>query len=249
MAEPFPARWKKILEKNVPLYRRLPSLLKPELHGHIQVLLAEKNFEGCGGLKMTDEIRVTVAAHACLLLLNRKTNYYSNLDSIVVYPSTFVTREITHLGNQAYVEGRGADTGESWQQGVVVLAWDDVKDGAMGVADGQNVVLHEFAHQLDQENGIADGAPVLDRGSAYVNWARVFTREYKKLQRAVKRGARTVVDEYGASNPAEFFAVATETFFEKPWDMKRKHPELYEALKIYYKLDPAEWVDDPEKEE
>lgn len=244
IAKPFPSEWEKILENNVPLYTHLPPSLKRQLHGHIQVLLAEKKFEGCGGLKMTDEIKVTIAAQACILLLNRKTNYYSRLDSILVYPSTFVAKDITYLGNQVYIEGQAAHLGESWREGVVVLAWDNVKRGAMDLKDGQNVVLHEFAHQLDQEDGAADGAPVLERSSRYITWARILSKEYEKLQREVKGGLDTVMDEYGATDPAEFFAVATETFFEKPQEMRRKHPELYEALKSYYKLDPLEWVEE-----
>lgn len=247
MAKPFPSHWEKIMEKNVPLYTKLPPSLKRQLHGHIQVLLAEKNFEGCGGLDMTDEIKVTIAVQACILLLNRKTKYYSRLDSVLVYPSTFVGRDITYLGNQAYTEEQVAHLGESWREGVVVLAWDDVKRGALDLEDGQNIVLHEFAHQLDQEDGIADGAPLLERRSAYMIWARILGKEYEKLQRKVRRGLETVMDQYGATDPAEFFAVATETFFEKPQQMMRRQPELYEALKTYYKLDPLKWVEDVER--
>jgi Mlc titration factor MtfA (ptsG expression regulator) len=247
MAKPFPSSWEKILERNVSLYIYLPASLRHQLHGHIQVLLAEKNFEGCGGLEMTNEIKVTIAAQASILLLNRRPRYYPGLDSILVYPSAFLAKDVTYLGNQAYLEGQATHLGESWRQGALVLAWDSVKRGAMDLRDGQNVVLHEFAHQLDQEDGTADGSPVLERRAQYATWARTLRNEYEQLQSKVRRGLEDVMDEYGATDPAEFFAVATETFFEKPHEMKEKHPELYEVLKSYYKLDPLEWVEDTSK--
>ena len=247
MAAPFPSRWEEIIARNVPLYARLPALLKHQLHGHIQVLLAEKRFEGCGGLEMTDEIKVTIAAQAGILLLNRKPRYYPGLTSILVYPSTFLSDTIRYVGDHVYIEEQTAHLGESWRRGALVLAWDSVKRGGMDVSDGHNVVLHEFAHQLDQEDGAADGAPILERGSLYAAWARILHKEYDRLQSTVRSGLKTVMDEYGATHPAEFFAVATETFFEKPHAMHRKHPELYEVLKRYYKLDPAGWMNDTSK--
>jgi Mlc titration factor MtfA (ptsG expression regulator) len=244
MAKPFPSGWGKILKRNVSLYRHLPVALQRQLHGHIQILLAEKNFEGCGGLNMTDEIKVTIAAHAGILLLNRKPSYYPGLDSILVYPSTFLSEDIQYLGSHVYLEGQTAHLGESWRSGALVLAWDSVKRGAMDVHNGQNVVLHEFAHQLDQENGVIDGAPVLERSSQYATWARTLGKEYRKLRSTVRSGLQSVMDEYGATDPAEFFAVATETFFGRPLAMRRRHRELYAVLKDYYKLDPATWVKD-----
>jgi Mlc titration factor MtfA (ptsG expression regulator) len=247
MAAPFPSGWEEILARNVPLYERLPAALKQQLHGHIQVLLAEKHFEGCGGLAMTDEIKVTIAAQAGILLLNRKPRYYPGLDSILVYPSTFLSENIRYLGDHVYVEEEAAHLGESWRRGMLVLAWDSVKRGGMDVSDGRNVVFHEFAHQLDQEDGAADGAPILERGSRYAAWARILSKEFERLQATVRSGLETVMDEYGATNPAEFFAVATETFLERPHAMKRRHPELYEALKGYYKLDPVAWGEGSKK--
>jgi hypothetical protein len=244
MNAPFPAAWDKILKRNVPLYRRLPAALRRQLQGHILVLLAEKNFEGCGGLEMIDEIKVTIAAQAGILLLNRKPRYYPGLDSILVYPGTFVSEDITPLGDHAHLEGETESLGESWKRGALILAWDAVKRAAMDVHGGQNVVLHEFAHQLDQENGAAVGAPLLERGTQYSAWARILGKEYRKLQRTVRHGLQSVMDEYGATDPAEFFAVATETFFERPLAMQRRHQELYALLADYYRLDPAAWVGD-----
>ena len=247
MTKPFPSEWEKIIVRNVPLYGHLPATLKQQLLGHVQVLLAEKHFEGCGGLELTDEIKLTIAAQAGILLLNRKPKYYPRLKSILVYPSTFLSDNIQYLGDYVYIEGQAAHLGESWRSGVLVLAWDSVKHGVMDLRDGQNVVLHEFAHQLDQENGATDGAPVLEHSSMYATWARILHKEYEQMQSKVRRGLETVMDAYGATNPAEFFAVATETFFEKPHAMKKRRPELYEVLKGYYKLDPLEWGEDTSK--
>jgi MtfA peptidase len=238
-ATPFPADWVTILEENCPFYRQLSKLDRAELHGHIQVFLAEKHFEGCAGLVLDDAIRVTIAAQACLLLLHRETDDYRRLITILVYPSAYVARGIEPLQGGFVLEGEQARLGEAWRDGVVILSWDDVRTGAADIHDGHNVVLHEFAHQLDHEDGVADGAPVLERRSQYVTWARVLGAEYEQLRRASRRGRKSVLDSYGATNPAEFFAVATECFFEKPAQMKKKHPELYDELSAYYHQDPA----------
>lgn len=240
-ATPFPEARRQIVEKNVPLYSRLPDALKQQLHGSINVFLDEKRFEGCGGLEITDEIRVTIAAQACMLLLNRKTTCFAKLRTIMVYPHTYVAKIVSSDG-RVTIEGRSVRLGESWQDGPVVLAWDSVTGGTSNIADARNVVLHEFAHQLDQEDGTADGAPILEHRSAYVAWARVLGREYAALQKSKKAHRRSVMRKYGATNPAEFFAAATETFFEKPKQMHKRHPELYDELRDYYKLDPLEWI-------
>jgi Mlc titration factor MtfA (ptsG expression regulator) len=241
-AKSFPPDWQRILERNVPLYNLLPDSLKQELHAHINVFLTEKNFEGCGGLELTDEVKVTIAAQACVLLLNRKTDYYPRLYSVLVYPAAYVAKRASGSGTAHGDEEKEVRLGESWRIGSVVLAWDGVKHGAMDPEDGHNLVLHEFAHQLDQEDGQADGAPILEQRSSYVTWARILSKEYEELQRNVRNRHKTVMDWYGATGPAEFFAVATEAFFEKPKLMRQKHPELYEELKSYYKLDPSEWL-------
>ncbi len=240
LAEPFRQEWEQIVDKNVPLFRRLPESLKKELGGLVNVFVAETKFEGCGGLEISDEIRVTIAAQACMLLLNRKAARFRKLRTILVYPHTYAAKTVSSDGNVT-IEGESVRLGESWQNGPVVLAWDSVTGGTSNMADAQNVVLHEFAHQLDQEDGAADGAPILEHRSSYTAWARVLSAEYEALQNKKKKHGRSVMNKYGATNPAEFFAVATETFFEKARQMKKKHPELYEELKDYYKLDPVEW--------
>ena len=169
-----------------------------------------------------------------------ETDDYPRLITILVYPHAYVARSVEPIGGGMVLEGEQTRLGEAWTAGVVVLSWDDVRAGASDIHDGHNVALHEFAHQLDQEDGAADGAPILDRRSRYVAWARVLGAEYDQLRLDAERGRRSVLDDYGATNPAEFFAVATECFFEKPTQMKRKHPELYEELKKYYRQNPAE---------
>ena len=238
-ARPFVREWEKIIETKVPFYKHLPDSLKEQLHGLIHIFLAEKKFEGCGGLEITDEIKVTIAAQASMLLLNRKTSYFRKLRTILVYPHTYVARAVSSNG-VVVIDGRSIRLGESWQNGPVVLAWDSVIGGTRNITDGKNVVLHEFSHQLDQEDGAADGAPILEHRSSYVTWARILGEEYETLRK--KRHRRAVMNKYGATNPAEFFAVATETFFEKPKQMKKKHPELYDELRDYYKLDPLDWL-------
>lgn len=236
--EPFPPAWEEILNNEFPPYQYLPEYLRTELQDEIQEFLFSKQFEGCDGQEITDEIRVLIAAQACVLLLNRDVRCYPKLRSILVYPSTYVANNDGLFGGG---NGNGSvRLGESWNTGVVVLAWDSVKRGAMNFDDGHNVTMHEFAHQLDQEDGNADGAPILPR-PAYASWARVLSSEYTRLQRFTRKGRKTVMDRYGATNPAEFFAVATETFFEKPEQMHKKHPELYRELKTFYHLNPIEW--------
>ena len=241
-AAPFPDEWEKILKKNVGLYKYLPDTLKEQLHTDIKIFVNEKRFEGLGGLEMTDEIRVTIAAEASMLLLNRQNRDYPGLSSILVYPSAYVAKQNTAVGGGAYIEGRSVRLGESWQHGSVVLAWDYVRQGAVNPEDGHNVVLHEFAHQLDQEDGISDGAPILENRSGYAAWARILSMEYERLQSSIEHHKKRVMDDYGATSPAEFFAVATETFFEKPRQLKKKSPDLYAELKDFYKVDPVEWL-------
>ena len=156
----------------MPLYARLPEADREELRGHILVFLAEKRFEGCGGLEITDEIKVTIAAHACILLLHRKTDYYPGLKSILVYPDAFVVPDVHHVVEDMVLEGDDVRLGESWHHGAVVLSWDDVRRSAADVRDGQNVAFHEFAHQLDSSGGRGDSTPVLKDHSSFIAWAR-----------------------------------------------------------------------------
>ena len=235
----FPNQWLQIIERNVPFYNRLPAEDKIELQKHILIFIAEKRFEGCGGLEITDEIKIVIAAQACILLLHRKTDYYPGLSSILVYPHAFITHRPQFLPGGVVAEGPQILAGESWRQGSVILSWDDVKHGSADIRDGQNVVFHEFAHQIDSAGGKGDDSTVLKDTSSYIAWARVLQKDYQKLKQAAQRNHPTFLDKYGATDPAEFFAVATEFFFEKPEELKQIHPDLYNELKRFYQQDPA----------
>ena len=240
-AQPFPADWQRIVERNVASFGRLSPDDRAELLGHIQVLLAEKHFEGCAGLVLTDEIRVTIAAHAGLLLLHRETDYFPRLTSILVYPSAYVVTGERPIGDRVWEEGDDVRLGHTGARlGALVLAWDDVPRRQRATEDGTNVVLHEFAHQLDYEDQSADGAPLLEpRQSA--SWARVLGAEYDKLRLASDAGETTLIDQYGATNPPEFFAVVTELFFERPRALREHHPALYREMQTFFRQDPAVW--------
>ena len=241
LAEPFPSGWLAIIDRNVPLFSRLPDKDREELLRHVRIFLAEKHFEGCGGLELTDEMRVTTAAHACLLLLHRDMDYYPRLDSILVYPDAYVVPVEDHTEHGLVTEGEDILDGEAWQTGVVVLSWKDVLLSGKDEFDGRNLVLHEFAHQLDMENGEADGIPDLPLGGKFADWIRVMNEELDRLRSDADRGNPTVLDTYGAEDLAEFFAVATESFFEQPVEMKEYHSELYGLLVEFYRQDPLQY--------
>ena len=236
--EPLSESERAILAKSVPYLAKLDAAEHEELAGLIRIFLAEKSFEGCGGLTLTETMKLTIAAQACLLLLHRDTDIYPDVESILVYPSAYRARATSNVGG-VVIEGEQARLGESWTRGVVVLAWDHVKANAAQPEGGQNVVLHEFAHQLDAEDGSMDGAPDLGARARYTSWAHVLGDEFGQLSTALHEGHRSDIDGYGATNPAEFFAVVTEMFFEKPRALKKRHPALYDELAAFYNQDTA----------
>lgn len=228
-----PKEWLKHIENNVAVYHFLPKNLQRELLGHVHVFVAEKYFTGHAGLEITDEIRVTIAAQACLLLLNRNTNYFPHLKTIRVYPGGFK--------NPKHKDKLGHHLGESWLRGPVVLSWNDAVEGGQDAEDGRNVVIHEFAHQLDQLDGAADGRPLINHAHLKT-WGKVMSKEFKSLRVKAKLRNNAFFDHYGATNPAEFFAVISEHFYEQPRTFQEKHPDLYQLLVDYYKVDPATWL-------
>jgi Mlc titration factor MtfA (ptsG expression regulator) len=240
--QPFPKAWLVTIERNVLFFHRLSARDQVELLGHTQVFLAEKRFEGCDGLEITDEVRVTIAAQACLLLLHRKTDYFPRLLTILVYPSIYLAEDRRHVHGHVWQEGKMARLGETgrWLD-AIVLAWDAVKSGAADPSDGNNVVLHEFAHQLDYENYAEDGAPALATRDQRLSWQEVMRAEFASLRAADETGIPTLLDTYGATNPAEFFAVSTEAFFERPRALRVRHPKLYAELRSYFHQDPIEY--------
>jgi Mlc titration factor MtfA (ptsG expression regulator) len=241
MRKPFPGSWLAIIERNVPYYSCLPPERRRSLQGLVHVFLAEKRFEGCGGLEITDEIRITVAAQACVLLLGLRNGFYPKLVTILVYPHAYVAPVRRRFPDGSVMETSQVRVGETWSQGSLVLAWDEVKKSAYAVHDGHNVVFHEFAHQLDLEDGGADGVPLLPTRARYVAWARVLSREYESFIADIESHRSTLLDSYGAASPAEFFSVVTEFFFEMPRELKRLHPALYDQFKLFYGQDPASW--------
>ena len=238
-AQPFPPSWLEVIERDVPYYACLPPDDRAELLGHTQVLLAEKNYEGCGGLTLTDDIKVIIAAHASVLLLHRDTDYYPCLVSILVYPAAFVVEAKTRGPGGYMLEHQETHAGEAWQRGVVILAWDGMLQSVHDAHDGFNVAFHEFAHQLDMENGQADGFPCLNDPALAKVWPKVLGDAYTQLCRHIEQGRPTLLGDYAATSPAEFFAVATECFFEIPGKMRKQHPALYAVLGSFYRQDPG----------
>lgn len=244
-SRPFPPAWRRLLRRHVPLVSRLPARQQLRLKGLMQVFLAEKPILGCRGLRVTDEIRVTIAALACLPLLGAARGVYPELRQVLVYPSAFVVdRPVTESGG-VLSDQRRVLAGESWSQGQVLLAWDEVRRGAATPGDGHNVVIHEFAHQLDQAGGPANGAPALPSAEAYRRWSAVMQNEFDALRWRLARADEMgpgLIDPYAATDPAEFFAVISELFFERPIELAAGHPALYGELSGYYRLDPASWT-------
>jgi hypothetical protein len=237
-AQPFPAPWRRILRRRVPIVARLPLELQLRLKRLIQVFIAEKPFIGCQGQRITDEVRVTVAAQACLLLLGQaRADCYPRLRQVLVYPGSFVADRERPLGAGVMQAGRQTMSGESWTSGQVVLSWEDVVAGAADPDDGSNVTLHEFAHQIDQDSGVADGRPWRADRATRRRWAMVMGEALERLRSAPS----ALIDAYGASDPAEFFAVLTEVFFERPAELAAEAPEVYDELVALYRLNPIRW--------
>lgn len=237
---PFPVEWREILQEKWPLYNRLPEDLNDQLEQLTLVFLERIEIRGIEDLEITDEIRVLTAAQACLLLVNRNTFFPSKLKSVVIRPKAYTATQTDSAGG-VHGEREILVLGQSWENGLVVLSWDNTETGAANMKDGRNLVLHEFAHQLDQADGTADGAPILGSKEEYDRWQQVCSRVFADLKAKVEAGDKTLIDDYGATNPAEFFSVVTETFFEKPYYLKKRRPELYALFSDYYRVDPLEW--------
>ncbi len=242
LAEPLPEAWDAIIRTNVAHDAWLDRDERKHLRDLLRIFIAEKRWEGCGGLEVTDEIRVTIAAQACLLILNLPHDGYRQVRTILVYPSTVVVPPRPLRAFEiptAPVRGPTPVLGEAWLRGPVVLVWDAVRRNSRHPETGHNVVYHEFAHKLDMLDGLADGTPPLHGREEIRRWAEVCSREYLALRDRVAQGKPGLLDAYGATNEAEFFAVATEEFFDRPVALRTRHPELYEVLQGFYRQDPA----------
>ena len=243
MRRPLPPSWQEILERRVAYYRCLPAPEQAELRGLIQVLMGEVPFEPGAGLTAVDEsMRVIIAAQAGVLLLGRPLSELPHLRSVIVYPGAYRARERLRTQEGTLVESSEVRRGEAWGHGVLLLSWDDVVYDAAHVDDGENVVFHEVAHILDEQTGEADGVPPQPDAESARAWVEAFEPAYKDLSRAARLRRETLLDPYGAEDPAEFFAVATETFLEMPLDFRSVYPDLYQLLSQHYQLDPASWA-------
>lgn len=239
---PFPKAWRKLLQNNVPYYRLLPADLQLKLKGHIHVFLEEKTFVGCEGLKVTEAMQVIIAAQACMLMMNKDEEIFPDTKTIYLYPSQFIVSREQANADGVREEKVSVLQGESWSYGQVVLSWSDSLQGAVHPFDGHNVVMHEFAHQLDQASGAVNGAPPIPADMSAQQWKEVLSTAYQSLKYRVAHHKDCVIDKYGATNEGEFFAVVTECFFEKPEELLYEYPALYEQFKMFYRLDPVQWL-------
>ncbi|MFW5824571.1 MAG: zinc-dependent peptidase [Marinobacter sp.] len=238
LRRPFPKAWRKLLKASVPLYRRLPGHLKKDLEQRVQLFLAEKDFYGCDGFEVDDTVRVTIAGHACLLILGRAYSDYDEIRSILVYPTVYQVTETRDDGMVVDMEHQ-VRSGEASSYGQVVLSWDDCEQAVHAPDSDQNVILHEFAHQLDYLDGSADGAPPLS-GDQARNWQKTMSEAYEQLQQSLSHHQESWLDPYGATEPAEFFAVLTETFFQQPQHLLDHQPQVYRTLCGFYRINPLD---------
>ena len=236
LAQPWPEEWSLHLNRNVRLSWGLSEAETKELQKGVKLIVAEKNWEGCEGLELTEEMQVTIAAQASLMLLGVPGFFFDNVKTILVFPKA--SRRQTDNGWEKSEQYRA---GEAWQGGPSILSWRDTLRGGRNEDDGQNLVIHEFAHALDGLDGEMGGNIMFDDRETSQRWSAVVAREYAELCQAKERGIRTVLDHYGATNEAEFFAVSSESFFEQPRMLNEEHSELFELLMIYYKVDPRTW--------
>lgn len=238
---PFPRESSEVLERQVALYQVLPECLKPKLHTDLRIFASEVTWEGCGGQQVTEEMKLLIAAQACLLTLGRSVDDLAIVRSILIYPEAYFapSDEIDEAG--VVTEGEEDREGEAWETGLVVLSWADLLQDAQR-KDGRNLVLHEFAHQLDMNDGEANGVPRIAEPDLRERWAEVMSREFRALGQRERQGRRGgVLDPYGAEDESEFFSVCVEAFFERGGAVKARHPELYALLGDYFHLDPAAW--------
>lgn len=230
---------REIVARTVPLTRKLPDALRLPFEGKMALFLHQVDFIGCNGLEVTQEMELSIAAQACLLVAGNDM-WYETLTTVMIYPSAFKSVQINFDGVVA-TEEEIVRTGESWTRGPVILSWRDAVRGADDDDDGHNVVFHEFAHQIDDSSGQTDGAPLLAKGQDFAEWSRVFVDAFDRHTANTERRHRTVLDPYGASAPEELFAVAVEVFFERPKDLRREEPEIYGQLRTLFGVDPARW--------
>lgn len=223
-----PGEWLPILDARVPFFARFDPASRARFLELLKIFVWEKHWIAAGGMEITEEVRVVVAAAAVRLVLHLEIGVYDRLTEIIVYPSHYLHPD----------KAESVVFGEAHDWGTVVLSWDAVLQGLANPNDGLDTATHEFAHVLDRVGGSFDGTPELRASGHYRAWAGVMSQHYLAL-RDRKPNERRVLRDYGATNEAEFFAVATESFFEKPRQMRERTPELYEEMSRFYGFDPA----------
>jgi Mlc titration factor MtfA (ptsG expression regulator) len=237
LAAPFPAAWQAILHRDVGLYAVLDAGERARLRDELRVFIAGITWEGVRDFELQERMQIIVAANACLLTLAMDGEPLRHVRTVIIQPDVYVPPgPRMHDG---VAQTGVAASGTAYVNGTVVLSWRHILAQSRTPDDGRNVVLHEFAHQLDMIGGIIDGTPPLAARSRYPTWRRVMTDEYERLVHAANEGIATLIDHYGATSPGEFFAVATECFFEQPVPMRELHPELYAVLRSYFRQDTA----------
>jgi MtfA peptidase len=241
---PLRDEWRQIIDKNVAVYARLSLEQQQRLVQAVKVMAAERSFVGCQGLEITDVVKVTIAAQAALLLLGEESYYFDRVPTIFVYPRYQLARAVHDLTHAHLVQEDVPIDGQALEQGEIRLAWNEVQYGASDPADGENVVLHEFAHHLDSLDGEMGGTPPLPSRREH-QWVAVFERELAAIRRDQDRGIETFLQEEAAESRAELFAYSTECFFEQPHELEEYHPELFGCLLSFYKTDPREWFASP----
>lgn len=240
LAMPLSEHQRAVIEAMVPIVRRLPPELRDRLQGKVNLFLDQVDFIGCDDLEVTEEMQLSIAAQACILVVNSDM-WYDNLTTILIYPNAFKSQQRRHSG-YVVTEQEIVRTGESWDRGPVILSWAHSRQGARDDHDGHNVVFHEFAHQIDDLSGGTNGVPLLAEGQTFAEWERVFLTAFEAHVHAVESGRSTVIDPYGAEGHEEFFAVSVEVFFERPQALKHENPEVYEQLSKLFRLNPVAWV-------
>jgi Mlc titration factor MtfA (ptsG expression regulator) len=242
LADPFPPAWEAILRRNVGHYSRLSDAERARLRDHTRVLVAEKEWEGANGLVVTEEMKVTIAAQAGLLLLGLpEHDYFARVASVVVYPAGFEIPDRDEFGEIDDTFPAMAADGQSVYRGPVLVSWGHALAEGRDPACGQNIVLHEFAHQLDDLDGVANGTPPLEDPAAAARWRAVMQAALDDHRASLDRGEETFFTEHAGENETEFFADATETFYCCPADLREQYPDVYALLAAYYRVDPVTW--------
>ncbi len=230
---------REIIARQVPLVAQMPQSLRDQLEGKVCLFLDQVTFQGYNGLEVTEEMQLSIAAQACLLVVNTDA-WYDNLTTVMIYPSAFKSKGQRSDGF-VVTQTETVRTGESWARGPVILSWEHSAQGALNIEDGHNVVIHEFAHQFDERSGQTDGVPLLARSQSHATWVKVFREAFERHVHLTEQGKPTVIDPYGATGHEEFFATAVEVFFERANALQEAEPDVYDQLLQVFQIDPAAW--------